>query len=118
MAKKTGAEDFGNCRASDPVGRDGRTAEFTFAARPYEGFMRLNADQVGAWTDGEAVWISRGMIRFLKNDDELALVLAHEMAHARIRAILPTCVRNRFFKRPLPPWRRCSRLVAEERLCC
>ena len=56
--------------------------KFYFAARPYEGFMRVNADQVGAWTDGEAVWITRGMMRFLKNDDELALVLAHEMAHA------------------------------------
>jgi predicted Zn-dependent protease len=56
--------------------------KFYFAARPYEGFMRVNADQVSAWTDGEAVWITRGMMRFLKNDDELALVLAHEMAHA------------------------------------
>jgi predicted Zn-dependent protease len=74
--------------------------KFYFAARPYEGLMRLNADQVGAWTDGEAVWITRGMIRFLKNDDELALVLAHEMAHAyqghiahlRAKQVLQTAV--------------------------
>jgi len=56
--------------------------KFQFAARSYDGWMRLDADAVNAWTDGEHVWITRGMMRFLKNDDELALVLAHEMAHA------------------------------------
>jgi predicted Zn-dependent protease len=56
--------------------------KFHFAARNLEGWTRINADAVNAWTDGEAVWITRGMMRFLKNDDELAVVLAHEMAHA------------------------------------
>lgn len=56
--------------------------KFHFAARALEGWTRIDADAVNAWTDGEGVWVSRGMIRFLKNDSELALVLAHEMAHA------------------------------------
>jgi predicted Zn-dependent protease len=56
--------------------------KFHFAARVLEGWTRVDADAVNAWTDGESVWISRGMMRFLKSDDELALVLAHEMAHA------------------------------------
>jgi predicted Zn-dependent protease len=56
--------------------------KFQFAARPYNGWLRIDADQVGAWTDGESVWITRGMMRFLRTDDELALVLAHEMAHS------------------------------------
>jgi predicted Zn-dependent protease len=56
--------------------------KFEFAARPLIGWTRVDADAVSAWTDGDAVWISRGMMRFLKSDDELAVVLAHEMAHA------------------------------------
>jgi predicted Zn-dependent protease len=56
--------------------------KFNFAARPMDGWTRLEPDAVNAWTDGESVWITRGMMRFLKSDDELALVLAHEMAHA------------------------------------
>jgi predicted Zn-dependent protease len=55
---------------------------FHFAARIMEGWTRIDADAVNAWTDGEGVWVSRGMMRFLKGDNELALVLAHEMAHA------------------------------------
>jgi predicted Zn-dependent protease len=56
--------------------------KFEFAARTFNGWTRVDADAVNAWTDGDSVWISRGMMRFLKSDDELAIVLAHEMAHA------------------------------------
>jgi predicted Zn-dependent protease len=43
---------------------------------------RFHPEMVHAFTDGEGVWISRGMVRFLKNDDEIASVLSHEIAHA------------------------------------
>jgi len=56
--------------------------KFHFAGKPDDTGGRISPDSVNAWTDGEAVWITRGMMRFLKNDDELAVVLAHEMAHA------------------------------------
>lgn len=56
--------------------------EFHFVATPEQTDGRIHPDSVNAWTDGESVWVTRGMIRFLKNDDELAIVLAHEMAHA------------------------------------
>jgi predicted Zn-dependent protease len=57
--------------------------KFYFAARSsLDVWTRVDVDGVNAWTDGDSVWISRGMMRFLKSDDELALVLAHEMAHA------------------------------------
>ncbi len=56
--------------------------KFRFAGKPDDTGGRISPDSVNAWTDGEAVWITRGMMRFLKNDDELAVVLAHEMAHA------------------------------------
>lgn len=55
---------------------------FHFAGKPDDTGGRISPDSVNAWTDGESVWITRGMMRFLKNDDELAVVLAHEMAHA------------------------------------
>jgi predicted Zn-dependent protease len=58
--------------------------KFHFAARPTDGWRRVDADAVNAWTDGESVWITRGMLRFVRNDDELALILAHEMAHASL----------------------------------
>jgi predicted Zn-dependent protease len=56
--------------------------KFKFVGRSLEGWTRYNADAVNAWTDGESVSITRGMMRFVKNDDELAIVVAHEMAHA------------------------------------
>jgi hypothetical protein len=40
-----------------------------------------NADNVNAYNDGRRVMITRGMMRFVQSDDELAYVLAKEMAH-------------------------------------
>ena len=40
-----------------------------------------DADQINAFADGERVYIAAGMLRFVQDDGELALVLAHEMAH-------------------------------------
>ncbi len=58
--------------------------EFHLSAKPvFSGKIgRVSPDVPNAWTDGKGVWITRGMLRFLKNDDELAVVLAHEMVHA------------------------------------
>lgn len=40
-----------------------------------------NADNVNAYADGARVMITRGMIAFTQNDDELAYVMARTMAH-------------------------------------
>lgn len=40
-----------------------------------------NADNVSAYNDGRRVLITRGMMNFAANDNELAYVLAKEMAH-------------------------------------
>jgi hypothetical protein len=40
-----------------------------------------NADNVNAYADGSRVLVTRGMISFTRNDDELAFVLAKSMAH-------------------------------------
>jgi Zn-dependent protease with chaperone function len=38
-------------------------------------------ESMGAFSDGEKVMINRGMLRFTRNDDELAMVITHEVAH-------------------------------------
>ncbi|HTM07278.1 MAG TPA: M48 family metalloprotease [Verrucomicrobiae bacterium] len=56
---------------------------FVFAAKSDQvKASQINLDAVNAWTDGKTVWVTRGMLRFLKSDDELAAVLGHEMGHA------------------------------------
>lgn len=36
---------------------------------------------INAFADGKQIVITRGMVNFTRNDDELALVISHEMAH-------------------------------------
>lgn len=40
---------------------------------------------VNAYADGERIIITRGMMGFVRSDEELALVVAHEMAHNTMR---------------------------------
>ncbi|RYD50215.1 MAG: hypothetical protein EOP60_12290 [Sphingomonadales bacterium] len=41
----------------------------------------IPGEQVNAWADGARVMIGEGLLRRCNTDDELALVIAHEMAH-------------------------------------
>jgi hypothetical protein len=43
------------------------------------------SDNVNAYADGVRVMVTRGMLSFAANDDELAYVLAREMAHNALR---------------------------------
>ena len=47
----------------------------------------LDTDAVNAAADGKRIVVDRGMLRFVKSDDELALVMAHELAHDAERHI-------------------------------
>lgn len=38
-------------------------------------------DRLNAFASGDKIIITTGMLRFIKSDDELALVLGHEIAH-------------------------------------
>lgn len=40
-----------------------------------------NADNVNAYSDGRRVMVTRGMLNFVRNDGELAFVMAKELAH-------------------------------------
>jgi beta-barrel assembly-enhancing protease len=41
----------------------------------------LNSNEQNAWSDGNHVAITTGMLRLAKSDDEIAFVMAHEMSH-------------------------------------
>lgn len=43
-----------------------------------------NADNVNAYSDGHRVMVTRGMLRFVRSDTELAYVIAREMAHSAL----------------------------------
>ena len=38
-------------------------------------------DTVNAYADGKSIFITSGMVKFTRNDDELAFILAHETSH-------------------------------------
>ncbi|MBV1917301.1 MAG: PDZ domain-containing protein [Sphingomonadaceae bacterium] len=63
--------------------RNGR--EFTVRLMPRTvcsaRFMLKTEDSIGAHSDGINIAINTGTIRFTANDDELALVAGHELAH-------------------------------------
>lgn len=44
-------------------------------------FELANNPQINAFTDGKRIVVFSGMMRFCKTDDELAVILGHEMAH-------------------------------------
>jgi membrane-associated protease RseP (regulator of RpoE activity) len=40
--------------------------------------------EINAFADGERIVVSKGMLRFVENDTELALVISHELAHSAL----------------------------------
>jgi predicted Zn-dependent protease len=65
------------------ISRDGKAMSILVTAQPECDFPVTlnNSDALNAYADGHKVVIMRGMMRFAKNDDELALVISHELAH-------------------------------------
>ena len=63
----------------------------SFSITPVEGCdypLILTGDSaVNAFADGNSVYVTQGMMDFTKTDDELALVIAHELAHNTMRHI-------------------------------
>lgn len=41
----------------------------------------LENDDINALTDGGKIGVNRGVMKFVKDDDELAIIVAHELAH-------------------------------------
>lgn len=56
-----------------------------YTGMPTVPLVVQNSDILNAWTDGTNVTITTRMIDFLDNDDEIATVLGHEMAHVLLK---------------------------------
>lgn len=65
------------------ISRGGETVSVTIKPdRACNYRIRLDPQQIiNAFADGRQILIARGMIAFVRSDDELAIVIAHEMAH-------------------------------------
>ncbi|MDM5178623.1 M48 family metallopeptidase [Massilia sp. DJPM01] len=65
------------------IERDDKTRELTVPVTRACGFaVELgNADNVNSYADGARVLVTRGMLQFAKNDEEVAYLLAKGMAH-------------------------------------
>lgn len=63
--------------------REGRPMDFTLASQPGCGgqVVYVPSGPVNAWSDGQYVAVTHAMMNFSHNDDELAFIVAHEMAH-------------------------------------
>jgi predicted Zn-dependent protease len=66
------------------VERDGRILEFKMEGVLCSKYFMILApsDQINAFSDGNNIVVYNGMMRFTENDDELAFVVAHEIAHS------------------------------------
>ena len=65
------------------VVRRGQQIGYTIAPEllcGYDAFLTSN-DGLNAYTDGKAIYVTQGMVRFAENDQELQAVIAHELAH-------------------------------------
>jgi hypothetical protein len=66
-------------RVSGPGGE--RDVRFVTEAGCQSSVELIPGDAINAWADGFRVMISEGLLRRCANDDDLALVIGHEMAH-------------------------------------
>lgn len=73
----------GKGRYAITLGRDGTELNVDLEVAKvcaYPVFV-INGDEVNAFADGKAMYVTRGMMRFAQEDRELSLVLGHELAH-------------------------------------
>lgn len=65
------------------IRRDGNPIELRITPATVCAFpiRALRSDELNAWTDGNGVFITTAMLRFVANDDALGFILGHELAH-------------------------------------
>lgn len=49
--------------------------------RCYYYFENTRSKEINAYADGETIFVTLGMQHFVKDDNELAMIMAHELAH-------------------------------------
>lgn len=70
--------------------RGGRAVSTTL--QPVEGcdypvVLDSNSNDINAYADGKRIVVSKGIMRFAENDNEMALVIAHELGHSAMRHV-------------------------------
>jgi membrane-associated protease RseP (regulator of RpoE activity) len=65
------------------VARDGTNLELAINAENSCDYPVLvqQSDAINAFADGKSIHVTQGMLRFVENDQELSLVIGHELAH-------------------------------------
>lgn len=70
--------------------RNGRAG--TAVLQPVEGcdypvVLDNNSSAINAYADGKQIVVAKGIVRFTENDNELAMVIAHELGHSAMRHV-------------------------------
>ncbi|MFN7114246.1 MAG: M48 family metalloprotease [Alphaproteobacteria bacterium] len=68
-------------------GRAMNTALQPVEACNYPVILDSNSNDINAYADGQKIVISRGIVRFAENDNEIAMVIAHELGHSALRHV-------------------------------
>ncbi len=65
------------------VNRNGETIPMSIGGKPFCQYpvLLFSHDKINAFSDGKYIILTTGMYRMAQKDEELALVLAHEIAH-------------------------------------
>jgi len=84
-------KEFENGKEADFVVRNMEGLQQTLMIKPVEvcdyPLALLNQDEVNAFADGNNIFVNTGMMDFARTDQELSLVLAHELSHNAMRHI-------------------------------
>ena len=64
---------------------DGRRVHFAIEQGCGFGISVVEGHALDAWADGQAVALTAAMVDFVHSDDELALIIAHELSHNILR---------------------------------
>lgn len=77
------AEAEGNNQLTFTMLRDGKVIDINLIPETSckYGMILVGSPAVNAFADGDNVYMTKGMMRFAKDDVELSLVISHEIAH-------------------------------------
>ncbi len=83
IVKNNQKRNFGYEKLTINVKREGE--DLTFEVKPIKickhRIFLDQSDSLNAYADGRNIYITQGMLRFIEEDKELQMVIAHELAH-------------------------------------
>ena len=89
LEKSTSKTNFEKHKGSIILGVQRDTSTLSIQIKMIEildfSLIQLESPKVTALADGKNVYITRGMVEFAKNDDEIQFILAHELSHNIMR---------------------------------